>query len=129
MNGRRNVYGFDQPFGDEDDVDAPVRQGDQLMARMEAAQNDLDKIVGTGKGPSRHVTASVDQEGRILDVTFDPRAMRLGSRDLADEVLAAIGAACADAERQTDEVLREAIPGYDPVAARAELEQALAGWD
>nr|WP_269129014.1 YbaB/EbfC family nucleoid-associated protein [Nonomuraea sp. K271] len=99
------------------------------MARMEAAQEDLDKIVGTGKGPSRQVTASVDQVGRVLDVTFDARAMRLSSRDLADEVLAAIGEACADAERQTHEVLRDAIPGYDPVAARAELEQALAGWD
>ncbi|WP_165974991.1 YbaB/EbfC family nucleoid-associated protein [Nonomuraea deserti] len=122
------MYGFDQAAGGERDVDAPARQGDRFVARFEAAQDDLGKVVGTGKGPSKHVTASVDQEGRVLDVTFDARAMRLASKDLADEVLAAIGEAVADAERQTNEVLREAIPGYDPVAARAELERALADW-
>ncbi|WP_165977431.1 YbaB/EbfC family nucleoid-associated protein [Nonomuraea diastatica] len=122
------MYGFDPAPGDVGDPDAPARQGEQLVAQLEAAQDDLAKIVGTGKGPSKHVAVSVDHEGRVLDVTFDARAMRLTSRDLADEVLAAIGEAVTDAERQTIEMLREAIPGYDPVAARAELERALAGW-
>ncbi|TMR98701.1 YbaB/EbfC family nucleoid-associated protein [Nonomuraea basaltis] len=114
----------------DQDLDESVREGERMLAWLETAREDLDKIVGTGAGPSGQVKASVDPNGRVLDIAYGPRALRLGSRDLADETLAAVRAASADAERQAHDLMREALPGYDPAAAKAEFERLVNGtWD
>ncbi|WP_219466373.1 YbaB/EbfC family nucleoid-associated protein [Nonomuraea rhizosphaerae] len=110
------------------DLDEATRQSERMLAWIETAQEDLGKVVGTGKGPSGHVGASVDSTGRVLEVTYGSRAMRLPSEDLAEETVTAVREANADAQRQIHDLMREGIPGYDPVEATAELERVL-GFD
>ncbi|MGW0203541.1 YbaB/EbfC family nucleoid-associated protein [Nonomuraea sp. NPDC003201] len=110
------------------DVDGPAREGTQMLAALEAAQEDLDKIVGTAKGRSGHVEASVNPEGRVLNLSFAPRALRMSSQDLAEEVVATLALASADAERQVNALLREALPGYDPEQAAADFERLISDW-
>ncbi|MET7327277.1 YbaB/EbfC family nucleoid-associated protein [Nonomuraea sp. NPDC005650] len=112
----------------EQDLDEVARQGEQLLGWLEAAQEDLDKIVGTGEAASGQVKAMVDVNGRVLNVRYGPRATRLGSQELAEQTLAAVGEACADAQRQTHALMREALPGYDPAEANAQFERLLNGW-
>ncbi|MFI7703023.1 YbaB/EbfC family nucleoid-associated protein [Nonomuraea sp. NPDC049480] len=109
------------------DLDEAGRQGERMLAWLETAQEELNKIVGTGTGPTGYVKASVDPNGRVLDVAYSARAMKLTSHELADETLAAVRDACADAQRQTHDLMRAALPGYDPVEATARLERLLNG--
>ena len=64
----------------------------------------------------------------MLKIANRPRATRLPSRDLAEETLAAVREACADAQRQTHDLMREALPGYDPAEAEARMEAMLGEW-
>jgi DNA-binding protein YbaB len=113
----------------EQDLDEAGRQSEQMLAWLETAQEDLEKIVGTGEAASGQVKATVDVNGRVLDVRYGPRATRLSSHELAEQTLAAVGEACADAQRQTHDFMREALPGYDPVEANAHFERLLNDWD
>ncbi|MBE1588536.1 YbaB/EbfC family nucleoid-associated protein [Nonomuraea angiospora] len=112
----------------EQDVDEVARQGERMLAWLEAAQEDLEKIVGAGEAAAGQVKATVDVNGRVLDVRYGPRAIRLNSHELAEQTLAAVGEACADAQRQTEDLMREALPGYDPAEANAQFERLLNDW-
>ncbi|MFI7129040.1 YbaB/EbfC family nucleoid-associated protein [Nonomuraea sp. NPDC050153] len=112
----------------EQDLDEVTRQGERMLAWLETAQEELDKIVGTGEAASGQVKAKVDVNGRVLNVRYGPRATRLGSQELAEQTLAAVGEACADAQRQTHDFMREALPGYDPAEANAQFERLLNDW-
>ncbi|TMR21684.1 YbaB/EbfC family nucleoid-associated protein [Nonomuraea turkmeniaca] len=107
------------------DLDEIGRQGERMLGWLETAQEELDKIVGVGQGPSGQVKAAVDPNGRVLEVTFGPRALRLDSRTLAEEVLAAVRLGREESERQARELMREALPGFDPAEANAQLGRLL----
>ncbi|GAA2899280.1 YbaB/EbfC family nucleoid-associated protein [Nonomuraea rubra] len=111
----------------DEDLDEAAQQGERMLAWLETAREELEQVTGAGESPSGQVRARVDANGRVLDVAYGTRALRMGSQELADETLAAVRVAGADAERQIHDLMREAMPGYDPVAARAELEGLLDG--
>ncbi|MEU8140650.1 YbaB/EbfC family nucleoid-associated protein [Nonomuraea sp. NPDC048901] len=121
------MYFPENDFGVRD-VDGPAREGARMLTALEAAQEDLDKIVGTAKSRSGHVEASVNPEGRVLNVSFGPRALRMGSEDLAEEVMATLDLAGADAQRQADALLRDTLPGYDLEQAAADLRRVIGDW-
>jgi DNA-binding protein YbaB len=110
--------------GDQD-LDEAAHQSERIRAWIRTAQEDLSKIVGIGRGPTGHVTARVDPNGQVLDVAFDSRSLRLGSQALSGEVLVAVRVAAEDAERQACELIREALPGFDPAEASAQLGRLL----
>ncbi|MFC5825189.1 YbaB/EbfC family nucleoid-associated protein [Nonomuraea insulae] len=105
------------------------QEGERMLAWLETAQEDLDRIVGAGEAASGQVKATVDANGQVLDVAYGPRALRLGSTELAEQTLVAVRAAGADAVRRTHDLMREALPGYDPAKASAELENLLNDWN
>ncbi|MGW0802295.1 YbaB/EbfC family nucleoid-associated protein [Nonomuraea sp. NPDC002799] len=109
----------------DQDLDDAARQGERMLAWLETGQEELDKIVGMGEAASGQIRATVNVDGLVLDIAYGPRALRLSSHELAEETLAAVRAASADAARRTQDLMREALPGYDPVAAEAELRRLL----
>ncbi|WP_433431093.1 YbaB/EbfC family nucleoid-associated protein [Nonomuraea sp. CA-141351] len=113
-----------------EDLARDERQADGILAWIERARAGVEAVTGTGEAASGQVIAIVAADGKVLDVTIRQRAMRLDSRTLAEEVLAALQQAGLDAARKTEELIREALPGFDPAAATAQLER-LAGtpWD
>lgn len=124
------MYGpqFDPAGIKDQDIDEVARQGERVLAWLETAQADLDQIVGAGETASGQVKAAVDVNGRVAGVTYGPRAMRMSSQELAEQTLAAVRVACADAQRQTDDLMREAMPDFDPVAATEQFQRLLTDW-
>ncbi|MEU4547094.1 YbaB/EbfC family nucleoid-associated protein [Nonomuraea dietziae] len=124
------MYG--QPFDPADitdrHIDEVARQGERVLAWLETAQADLDQIVGAGETAAGQVKVTVDVNGRVLEVIYGPRVTRLGSQELAEQTLVAVRAACADAQRQTHDLMREAMPDFDPVEANEQFQRMLADW-
>ncbi|MBB5082225.1 YbaB/EbfC family nucleoid-associated protein [Nonomuraea endophytica] len=109
----------------ERELDEAAGRAERMLAWLESAQEELQAVTGAGEGPSGHVRVTVDADGLVLDVRYDRQALKLGSQDLADETLAAVRSAAADARRRTHDLMREAIPGFDPAQTQSELERLL----
>ncbi|WP_188189327.1 YbaB/EbfC family nucleoid-associated protein [Nonomuraea sp. SYSU D8015] len=119
------AHGMDPGNIRDQDLDEIGRQGERMLAWLETAQEELDRIVAVGKGPSGQVKAAVDPNGRVLEVTFGPRALRMDSKTLAEEVLAAVRLGREESERQVHDLMREALPGYDPAEGNAQIGRLL----
>ncbi|MEV0379282.1 YbaB/EbfC family nucleoid-associated protein [Nonomuraea sp. NPDC050643] len=124
MHGRQ----FDPADITDQSIDEVARQGGQVLAWLETAQEDLDQIVGAGETAAGQVKATVDVNGRVLGVTYGPRATRVSSQELAEQTLAAVHAAREDAQRQTHDLMRAAIPDFDPVGASERFQRLLTDW-
>ena len=71
---------------------------------------DIDAVVaayqairGSGEGAHGRVQVVVDGSGDIVELTIDPKAMRLSSQDLAAAVLEAFRSARGEAQRAAAE--------------------------
>ncbi|MGW4798901.1 YbaB/EbfC family nucleoid-associated protein [Nonomuraea sp. NPDC004297] len=100
-----------------------AQEAERITAWSERVESDLEEIVGTGTGASGHIVATVTAEGKVRKVIIGERAMGLDSRTLAEEVLSALDQAMADAERKTEELIRENLPGFDPSGVAALFER------
>ncbi|WP_406312320.1 YbaB/EbfC family nucleoid-associated protein [Streptosporangium sp. NBC_01639] len=114
---------MDSGYVPDEDLEQTARQADAMVAWLEGAQAGMDEIVGVGEGASGQVRAEVAADGKVLDVTFGPRSLRLDSATLAEEVLSAVQQAQRDAGRKADDLMREALDGFDPAEARATLDR------
>jgi DNA-binding protein YbaB len=119
---------FDPAAISDQGIDEVARQGERVLAWLETAQDDLDRIIGAGETGPGQVKATVDANGRVLDIVYGQRSTRMDSRELAEETLAAVHAACEDARRQAHDLMREALPGYDPVEANERFQRLLTDW-
>ncbi|MGP3919556.1 YbaB/EbfC family nucleoid-associated protein [Nonomuraea sp. 10N515B] len=124
------MYGqqFDPADITDQHIDDVARQGERVLAWLETAQADLDQIVGAGETAEGQVKATVDVNGRVLGITYGPRVTRLSSQELAEQTLLAVRAARADAQRQTHDLMREAMPDFDPVEANEQFQRLLTDW-
>ncbi|MGP3930575.1 YbaB/EbfC family nucleoid-associated protein [Nonomuraea sp. KM88] len=83
---------------------------------LEQRYDELESLVGTGANASGHVTATADAHGRVREISIGPRAMRLDSHVLAEEVLAAVRDARRAVVAQAEEKVVDALPDLDPEA-------------
>lgn len=79
------------------DVERGLRE---QLAAVHALTAKIAEVRGEGSDDTGLVHATVGTGGKVLDLTLDPRVMRMTSQDLAQHVLAALEAARLDAERQ-----------------------------
>ncbi|MBB4937757.1 DNA-binding protein YbaB [Streptosporangium album] len=104
-------------------------RAEKMLAWIEGAQSEIDEIVGVGEGASDRIKVTTAANGKVLDVVFEPRALRLDSRTLAEEVLSAVKQARSDAERKIQDLMRESLDGFDPVETQARFDRMLkTGW-
>ncbi|TDD48227.1 YbaB/EbfC family DNA-binding protein [Nonomuraea terrae] len=109
-----------------DDLERVGREAEQTLARLADVQERLAAIRGSGTAADGHVVVSADSSGRIDKIQLNPRAMRLASQDLADELLRAVNAAQDDCARQARELLAGAGVGeVVDEAAFAAMERRL----
>ncbi|MEV4161148.1 YbaB/EbfC family nucleoid-associated protein [Nonomuraea dietziae] len=87
-------------YTDQEDLDRVVLDTERQMRDLLDAMKGLSEITGVGESRSGLVTARVDSEGRISDVTLSGRAMRLEGQELSQEVVEAVRAAQEDHERR-----------------------------
>jgi len=111
------------------DVDRVAEQGVRVRELLAESEEQALEIVGAGAGDHGHVRATAAADGRVLEVTLGPRAVREGSHALAEEILLAVRRAQEDAQRQADDLVRESLrkvfPGADPAALRERLSRIL----
>ncbi|WP_329083575.1 YbaB/EbfC family nucleoid-associated protein [Streptosporangium sp. NBC_01469] len=111
------MFGYDIDPSDirPRDIVKAEEQLDRFQALLAAREEQLTEIVGTGEGDSGHVRATVASDGRVIEVTLDPRAVKGGSEALSEQILLAVHRAQQNAQRQADgllhETLQEALPG------------------
>jgi DNA-binding protein YbaB len=89
------------------------------IAQAHELSNRMREVRGTGEAADGLIRAEVTAAGRLVGLRLDPRAMRLDSQTLAEEILAAADRAGADATRQVGALT-------DP-AATVSWEDLLAG--
>ncbi|TMR89204.1 YbaB/EbfC family nucleoid-associated protein [Nonomuraea basaltis] len=86
---------------------------DRLMAEFRANSREFSdvigmvgEVVGQAASPDDKIKVQVSSSGQLTALHIDPRAMRLGSRELADAIMDLSRRATEDAARRLMEVTR-----------------------
>ncbi|MEU8656850.1 YbaB/EbfC family nucleoid-associated protein [Actinoplanes philippinensis] len=111
-------------FGGGQSMEEALRSGEVMQRRLEQLQEGLAAITAEGRDSSGLIQVTVGAGGVLTDVYVNPRAMRLGSEDLADGFKQAHAAASLALAERIAEVRRETFGGEDPLA---DLEGKQAG--
>ncbi|MFC4116375.1 YbaB/EbfC family nucleoid-associated protein [Nonomuraea zeae] len=83
----------------------------QDMAALERLSDQIAAVRGRGEAAEGRVVVEVTQSGGLAGLTIDPRAMRLGSTELAAAILDAAAKAARDAEHGTSSLVAPFISG------------------
>ncbi|TDB77128.1 YbaB/EbfC family nucleoid-associated protein [Micromonospora sp. KC723] len=70
-------------------LDALAGRLADIERRFTGVQADLDELAGTGADETGLVSATVDAAGELIELTFQPTALRYGTAELAAMVLQA----------------------------------------
>jgi DNA-binding protein YbaB len=101
-----------QPFGGLN-IDAMLRQARESASRLAGMQAEREALRVSGTTPDELFTATIDGQGRVVELTIDSRAMRLDSYTLAERVLEAIRDGYARYEEQAERMVGEAMGDPD----------------
>ncbi|GAA4628814.1 hypothetical protein GCM10023196_046760 [Actinoallomurus vinaceus] len=99
-------------------------QADQARKLKEAVTG----LRGTAESPDGRVKVECTADDPLATLLIDPRAMRLGSQELAEVIATVALHARQDLERRTNEVTTEIYGGADPLElfkAREAMTEAL----
>ncbi|MDH2427931.1 YbaB/EbfC family nucleoid-associated protein [Sphaerisporangium sp. TRM90804] len=113
------------------DLELDAERAAKILAWVEDGQHEVDAIIGVGEAGDGQVKVTTTAEGRVREVTLAPRAMRLDSESLADELLLAVRRAQDDAENATRRLMQDALgdvlpPGaLDPAAVEEQIGRLL----
>ncbi|XVQ87555.1 YbaB/EbfC family nucleoid-associated protein [Microbispora siamensis] len=98
-----------------DDLEQDAERAAQIEAWLEDGQREIEAVTGHGRAGDGRIQAVTTAYGQVREVVIEPRAMRLPSRTLSEELLLALRRAQQDAERQSrqlvSDALRETAPG------------------
>jgi DNA-binding protein YbaB len=114
---------------------------ERFQRDVEAQMGDFGKMresireaVGRGEAADGQVVAEYTVEGGVSRLDLDPRAMRMGSQELAQEIRTAVNAAAADFQAKVREAsvamfnATDAQKAIDPSAALASLDKMSNGF-
>jgi Uncharacterized protein conserved in bacteria len=123
-------FGFDLEDFRLGDFERVGAQAEETLRKIEEVRGELESLVGTGQSANGQITVIVTAGGRVQDVTFAPRVMRLDSQALAREVLLAMRQAQDDAERRARELMDEALgesfqDAFDPEKVQERFTEML----
>jgi DNA-binding protein YbaB len=140
IGSRMNIEGDAvEGFGDfaNIDVDKLLSGAHERMARVQDMQERLADLLGQAEGADGRVKATYTMAGGLTDLDIDPRALRMGSKDLAAAIKSTVHEASQDLQRQVAEVMSEVFGEADnPMklvgdrdAAVAKVQEAQAAYD
>ncbi|WP_188191145.1 YbaB/EbfC family nucleoid-associated protein [Nonomuraea sp. SYSU D8015] len=103
-----------QEFGDfaNIDIDKLLKGAQEQFAHLEEFQRNLDSYVGRAEDENGMVTVEYDHQG-VRELEIHPKAMRMGSGELADLIKTALADATADFQRQVNAAVGEMFGGKD----------------
>ncbi|WP_327085342.1 hypothetical protein OIE66_23625 [Nonomuraea sp. NBC_01738] len=88
-------------------LDQMILESERALRRLTEATAALERLTATAESPS--ATATVDHTGRLLTLALAPRALRLDSATLAEEIARTIRAAQSDAASAADALLKDVL--------------------
>jgi len=89
--------------------------------RQGAADPSPEPVEAVGEAADGRVTVTATTGGRVTAVDINPRAMRLSSQELGEQLVIAINAALDELRARTPTATDE--PSVDPAALQRSLEQ------
>lgn len=102
------------------------------LARM---QERIDEAVGRGEAADGRISAEYRAQGGLTALDLDPRALRLPSGELSEQIRVAVNAASADFQAQIKAAAGALYPSpdgtageMDPAAALRKLDQISDGF-
>jgi DNA-binding protein YbaB len=110
----------------EGDLERIAAQAEELLARAEGLKDEIEGVVGTGESRDGQVRVSVAASGRVTEIALAPRAMRMESQKLAEELLIVAQQAHDDAEAKVKALMADVL-GDTPFADPTAIEERFAG--
>lgn len=107
-------------------VEEDVRRAQERAERLPSLVAAAAAVRGTATSRRRDLTVEVDQSGGVVDLRITDAALDLGSSRLSSELLALIGQAKADAQRQLLAAATELLGEDDPAVATLRATTAAA---
>ncbi|MFI6455287.1 YbaB/EbfC family nucleoid-associated protein [Streptosporangium amethystogenes] len=96
--------------GDEE-LDRLLERFHHEVTGLEELQKSTSEVRGRGEAAQGRVTAETSLTGALTGLTIDPRAIRLGSGELAEAILQAADEAARDAEDQVRRLVDPFVTG------------------
>lgn len=97
------------------DLEQDARRAERIESWLADGEREIEAVTGRGRAADGRIQAVTTAHGLVREVVIEPRAMRLPSRTLAEELLLALRRAQEDAEQQcrqmVNDALRELAPG------------------
>jgi DNA-binding protein YbaB len=107
---------------------------DRLMDQTRAALRELrngnltdtddeatEEIVGEGEAADGRIRAAAGIGGVVNSIELDPRALRLPSDELGEQIVVAVNAALEDLKAKVAESAGTALQGFDPEALAEQM--------
>jgi DNA-binding protein YbaB len=129
-------FGFSGLSGDA--FERVLRDAENSMPKVGEMRERITAIAGKGEGADGRITAEYSSESGLSALEIDPRALRLPSDELSQEIRAAVNAAAKDFKGRLTQVSGElfgakgeasdpndpeAAKPLDPSAALAQVEK------
>ncbi|MFI6596337.1 YbaB/EbfC family nucleoid-associated protein [Nonomuraea sp. NPDC050536] len=92
-----------------ENLERMVRDSEESLRRLAGMTDELASVTGKGESRSGLVGAVVDNGGRLDQIELEPRAMRMSSAELSEEIVEAVRAAQDSVQRQSEELLAQAM--------------------
>jgi DNA-binding protein YbaB len=87
------------------EIERLLAQFNADVAQVEQLRDRITEVRGRGEAADGRVVAETAPTGALVGLTIDPRAMRLGSDELAAAILEAAGAAARNAEEEMTDLV------------------------
>src|SRR5262245_58102911 len=112
-------------------IEDAMRSARNNLARLGEVQETLASLVGVAESADGRVHAETCNATGLKKLTIDPRAMRMGSAELAETITQVVAEAMADLRRQSQEAAQEMMGGKkrDLKDAKASIDEARASFD
>ncbi|MFI0481891.1 YbaB/EbfC family nucleoid-associated protein [Actinomadura sp. 9N215] len=111
------------------------RDMQEQMGDLTKMKEAIEAAVGRGEAADGRVVAEYRSEGGLTRLDLDPRAMRLSSAELSEEIRTAVNAAAQDFQKKAREastsmfnVPDDPSKGMDPAKALASLDKIANGF-
>ncbi|GAA2403123.1 YbaB/EbfC family nucleoid-associated protein [Nonomuraea africana] len=93
------------------ELDRLLAQFQKDVTEIERLRDRITEVRGRGEAARGQVVAEVSPTGALVGLTIEPRAMRLGSAELAAAILEAAADAATNAEAGIGELVEPFIAG------------------
>jgi DNA-binding protein YbaB len=114
-----------------DAIESAMRSAKDNLARVGELQETLASLVGIAESDDGRVQAESDNASGLKKLTIDPRAMRMGSEELAETITRVVAEAMADLRRKSQEEAQRVMGGRkrDLRDAKASIDEVRASFD